>query len=225
MAYEYTLIDIYYWLRKRIKLIAIVCAIGVLLGLMYSVFFKKPDQTSRVRFNVVITNFEKTLSGEISSINNAHKIAGFYMTHMKSASFTDKVATHMGKLSASTIQSMIEVSQIENTGNLYVTVTSKSASNSLNVAQAIAELAPIEILPMGYVSENFYLKLVSEPQVVKNRISLRSIVLSAIFGAFLAFTLAVMLIVWQESKKGTIRTVDDIRRVVDVRVIGVVYKD
>lgn len=225
MTYEYTLNDIFHWLKKRLILIVIACVIGALLGLVYSILFKKPNQTSTMRFDVVITNDDRTLKGEISTINDAYKVAGIYLTNIKSIGFAEKVAANVGNLSAGSVQSMIDVKQVANSGNLDVSVTSKSSTSSLNVARVIAELAPTEIVPTGYASENFNLRLISQPQLASARVSISSILKSGLFGTFLALMPTVMYVIWFESRKGTIRTIDDIRRGLDVPVIGVVYKD
>jgi capsular polysaccharide biosynthesis protein len=225
VTYEYSLIDIYYWIKKRLKLVVIVCVIGALLGFVYSIFIKKPTQTSKLRFDVVIANADRTLSGEISTINNAYRVAGIYMTHLKSIDFAEKVAANVDNLSAGSVQSMIQVTQVENTGNLIVSVSSRSAKNSLNVASAIADLAPTVIVPTGYISENFHLRVISQPQLTRARVTIKTIITSSLFGAFLALMLVVMYVVWIESKKGTIRKIGDIQQALDVPVIGVIYKD
>ncbi len=167
---EIDLKKIFTMLKKRLIFIVLVGLIGATISGCITNFFITPQYTTNVKL-YVSSNTDNLLGsgGSISQneLDASTRLVNTYLVVVRSDNFLEKVADRLGDgTTASAIKSMISCSQIDETLAFQVNVTSSNPQRAADVANAIAETCPSEIvrvLKVGGVEVIDYAKVPTSP--------------------------------------------------------------
>lgn len=141
---------IFSMLRKKIIFIFIIAMIGAVLSGCITNFFIEPKYTASIKMHVYSSSDNRIgANSSISSseIDASQKLVNTYLVVVTSKTFTEKVADKIGgDITSKQIRSMMSCAQITDTLAFQVNVTSTSPQQAMEIANAIAETAPDEIV-------------------------------------------------------------------------------
>ncbi len=215
---EINLEKLLYVVRKRIVLIvALGVACAVLAGVL-SYMLITPEYSSSVKLYVNTASDQKTYITQ-SDITVAKSLVSTYIVVIKSDSFLEQVADKAGvSYTPEKIKSELSAGAISNTEAFSVTVTDRDKNVAYSIAQAIADLAPDEIVR---VVEAGSVKIIDSPKVAKeaNDIGLTR---NIIFGFVAGFVISFAVFFFAEIMDVTIYSEEDIESKFDYPIIGTV---
>ena len=136
---------IYMMRTKIIFIILITIVFGAVSGL-YTHFFIEPTYSTSISL-CVYSNPDRVTSDQTISQNElsaAESLVRTYMFALKSDMVMDKVAEELNLGSGSSISGSISASQVEGTFAFTVTVSSHDPQRCVDIANAIAKIAPLE---------------------------------------------------------------------------------
>lgn len=156
---EIDLRKIFAMLKKKAVYIVLIALIGAILSGCITNFFITPQYTATTQLHVYNSNNNRLgTDGNISSseIDASEKLVNTYLVVVESNAFLEKVADKLNNnITAAQLKKMINCSQIEETFAFQVRVTTSDPQLSMDIANAIADTCPDEIvrlLKVGGVS-------------------------------------------------------------------------
>ena len=210
---------IFFMMRKRVVYIILATIICATLSGCITGFFITPKYTTSCSMYVysntdrVSTN-SSVGSGELSA---SQQLVATYIVALKSDTVLEKVISELSlDISASQLSSMINCTQIDETEFFRVTVTSTSASQAADIANAIAKVAPDEIvrvLKVGGVEVLDYAKVPTKP-------SSPNLKKNILIGALVGFALSFAGFFVYEMFDTTITTEKDLEREFEIPILG-----
>lgn len=212
---------IFYMMKKRIIYIVLATLItGVLAG-FFTEFFIEPKYSTSCKLYVysntdrVSTN-SSVGAGELSA---SQQLVSTYIVALESDTVLEKVINELNlDMSTSQLKGMISCAQIDETEFFRVTVTSLSATQAADIANAIAKVAPDEIvrvLKVGGVEVLDYAKVPSAP-------SSPNLNKNILIGALAGFALSFAGFFIYELFDTTITTEKDLERDFEVPILGTI---
>ncbi len=211
---------IVYMMRSKIVFIIIITVFGAMLSGAITHFFIPPTYSSTAKFYV--QNSEDTVatssSINLQNLDAAEKLVNFCIYVIKTDTVMDKVAKEVGMNSSKELRSMISTTAIEDTMAFQVTVSSNDRNLSANVANAIAEIAPDEIVRIvngGGVSVIDYAKVPNSP-------SAPNLKKNTLIGALAGFILSFAAFFIYEVFDTTITNTKDLERVFEIPILGTI---
>jgi len=165
---EIDLRKIFYMMRNKfIYIILITILAGVLSG-AFTQLFITPTYTATVKFYAKSTTDTASTSSNVnvSEIDAGEKLAELYVYIIKSDNVIDKVAKELQLNSAKEIKDSISAGAVEGIQAFTVTVTHPDASTAEKIANAVARIAPDEIVKIvegGGIKVIDYAKVPQKP--------------------------------------------------------------
>lgn len=219
---EIDLKKLFSMLKKKVIYIILVAILGGTLAGCITNFFITPTYTANVKL-YVNSNTDNLVSSNgsisINEIDASTKLVNTYLVVVKSNNFLEKVAEHLDDGStASSIKSMMSCSQIEETLAFQINVTSQSPQRAADIANAIAETCPSEIvrvLKVGGVEVIDYAKVPtvqSSPNLKKN----------ILIGLIVGFSLSFAFFFIKELFDTRILSSQDLEKDFDIPVLGTI---
>ena len=127
---------------KKVSIILII-AVFITIGILYTTKFKTPQYSSSLTL-VLSTSENAKLTGNsitTTDITLNTKLISTYNELIKSKSVLRQVINNLGiDISEEELKNNITVSTVENTSLIKITVTTKDANNSANIANEIAKV-------------------------------------------------------------------------------------
>lgn len=215
---EINLEKLLYVVRKRIIfIIAIGVACAVLAGVL-GVLFITPEYSSTVKLYVNTASEQKTYITQ-SDITVAKSLVNTYIVVIKSDSFLEQVADKAGvSYSPEKIKNELTAGAISNTEAFSVTITDRDKYVALSIAEAIAELAPDEIIR---VVEAGSVKIIDAPKLANDHNDIgttRNIILGFVAG----FVLSFVAFFFAEIMDVTVYSEEDLEGRFDYPIIGTI---
>lgn len=219
---EIDLKKLFLMLRKKVIYIILVAILGGTLSGCITNFFITPTYTANVKL-YVNSNTDNLVSSNgsisINEIDASTKLVNTYLVVVKSNNFLEKVAEHLNDGStASSIKSMMSCSQIEETLAFQINVTDQNPQRAADIANAIAETCPSEIvrvLKVGGVEVIDYAKVPtsqSSPNLKKN----------ILIGLIVGFSLSFAFFFIKELFDTRILSSQDLEKDFDIPVLGTI---
>lgn len=208
-------------LRKKIIYIILGTLICAVLSGCITKFFIDPKYSTSCTMYVYSNTDRASSDSSIgqSEITASQKLVNTYITVLESDLVLEQVAKELNlNMSANAIKSMLSCSQINETEIFRVTVTSRNAQLSANVANAIAQVAPdaiVEKIKAGGVEIIDYAKVPTNPSAPDLK---RNVVVGAIAGFIMSFLSLFIYAILDN----TIRNEKDIERVIDIPILGTI---
>ncbi len=217
---EIDLKDLFKVILKRLWIV-VLCA--VLLGtavLVYTVNFVTPQYQASVTI-YVNNNSGKTDGTYISSsdLAVALRLVETYVNIIQSDTVLEKVIAETGlKLSADQVRGMISAEVIGETEMFKVTVRTPNPQISADLANAIATVAPNEIVT---IIEGSSAKIIDYAKVPKTYSS-PNYTLNTIVGGIVGAGLAILIFLLQMLMDAQIKSEEDLTRLYAIPVLGVI---
>ena len=155
---EITFKDITRIIKKNIVFIAVLSLLCAAASYFVTTFLVQKTYTSTVKLYVETNYKSQSAYDDYQSINYAKNLVLTYIELLDSNSFYNSVSKELNeKYTASQLKSMIKFESIEDTEVFKALVNSGSPSESKNIGNAIAKIAPDTI---ANVKDNAKLKIV-----------------------------------------------------------------
>ena len=211
---------IFYMMRGKIVFILIITIFGSIMAGAITHFFIPPTYSATAKFYVQNSSDTVSTSSSINTneLDAAEKLVNFCIYVIKTDTVMDKVAKELGLNSSKELKSMISTTPVEDTMAFQVTVSSNDRNLSANIANAIAEIAPAEIVRIvngGGVSVIDYAKVPTSPSAPNIK---KNIVIGALAGFILSFAAFFLYEVFDT----TITNTKDLERVFEIPILGTV---
>ena len=215
----YTIQELIDIILSHLKLILLITVLGGALAFSVSQFGLTPYYESSVKLFVNNSRLGQSDTTSISDLNASERLVNTYMEIVKSNTVLQKVAvSNGGQYSVAQLKQMVSTQSVKNTEIFYVTVTSDDPVSAQKLANQIAEDAPGEI--MDFVEATSvkvidYATLPTEP-------STPNVKLNTAIGFLLGLILSVLLVLLLDMLDVTIRSEEDLTKLVDIPVLGVI---
>lgn len=193
---EIDLVGILYALRSKIIYIILSTLILATLAGCITEFFIKPQYTTSctmyVYSNTDRISSDSSISG--NELEASQQLVNTYIVVLESDTVLEKVIEELNlNATAAQIRQLISCEQIDETEVFRVSVTSKDAKMAANIANAIAQVAPEEIIRVvkaGGVEVVDYAKVPTAPSSPNLK---ANIVLGAAIGFIVSFAVFFLL--------------------------------
>ena len=230
MEEEYVTIDlqeIFNLLMKKIVWIILCAAVCGLIGFAVNWFFLKPVYQADAMI-IVNTRDEQNVLITNDQINSARQLVNTYEVILKSDTVLDQVISALtarglsgaNRLTVSNLKKKITVTPVNNTQVMKISAQDYDPDLALAMVDEILTVAPsiiIRTVKAGSVEVVSFPKL--EPKPVSPK-KMRNLVLSVAGGA----VAAAAFIIIQDLLDNTVKTDEDIRKKLDMPVLGVIPK-
>ncbi len=215
----YTIQELIDIILSHFKLILLITLLGGALAFSVSQFVLAPYYESSVKLFVNNSRVGQADTTSISDLNASERLVNTYMEIVKSNTVLQKVVNNTGaQYSVDQLKRMVSTQSVKNTEIFYVTVTSDDPASAQKLANQIAKDAPEEI--MDFVEATSvkvidYATLPAGPSTPNVR-------LNTAIGFLLGLILSVLLVLLLDMLDVTIRSEEDITKLVDIPVLGVI---
>ncbi|MFA7197172.1 MAG: Wzz/FepE/Etk N-terminal domain-containing protein [Anaerovoracaceae bacterium] len=215
----YTIQELIDIILSHIKLILLITVLSGVLAFSVSQFGLTPYYESSVKLFVNNSRIGQADTTSISDLNASERLVNTYMEIVKSNTVLQKVSDSSGTgHSVAQLKQMVSTQSVKNTEIFYVTVTSDDPAGAQKLANQIAKDAPAEI--MDFVEATSvkvidYATLPTEP-------STPNVKLNTAIGFLLGLILSVLLVLLLDMLDVTIRSEEDLTKLVDIPVLGVI---
>lgn len=186
------LIDLFWFLLSKIKYIILACLIGALLGGVYGYTTVKPVYTSTSKLYILNSN---STSISISDLQLGNMLTMDYKEVFKTWEVHEMVRQELGlNYSYGQLQSMISISNPENTRVLYITARCGDAQLACDIANAYANAGKKFIMQTMEATEpnTFSVALVPGSSVGQSKSSY----ITLGFGGGLALSAGILILIY-----------------------------
>lgn len=213
---------IFSMLKKKVIFIIIISLIGAVLAGCITNFFIEPKYTASIKMHVYSSNDNRVASNSSissSEFDASQKLVNTYLVVVTSETFAEKVSDKLdGKVQPDDIRGMMSCAAITDTLAFQVNVTSTSPQLAQEVANAIADTCPdeiVRILKVGGVEVIDYASLPtspSSPNLQKN----------ILIGLLFSFAVSFIFFFVKELFDTSITEESDLEREFDIPILGTV---
>lgn len=218
---EIDLRAIFFTLRKKIIFMILIAMIFGAVAGCYTNFFVQPKYTATITLCAYNDNNRISTDGSIttSEIDASQSLVNTYIEILKSNTFLEKVADDIDyDLTASALKGMISCGQVEDTFIFKVQVTSTDAKEATDIANALAEICPDEIIRIINAGSIQIVDFAKQPTSASSP-NLKKIVAIALLAGF-ALSFAFFFI--KEIFNTTINDEKDLEKEFDIPVLGTI---
>lgn len=214
---EIDLIDLFYYLKKKIWIIVATFVGCMLAGMIYTAAFVDVEYTASTRMYVLNRSSENSVSSSDFSVSNY--MINDYEVLITGQNVTKEVIEQLSlNMTASQLTKMISVEAIDSTRVLQIGVVDTDPQRAADIANCVREVASIQIKQIMDVDA---VNLVYEAEVPQQKSGpnlTRNTVLAAALG--LIGSIGVLVIIYLLDD--TIRTEEDVERYLGLSVLGVI---
>ena len=214
---EIDLIDLFYYLKKRIWLAVAAFVLFAAAGAVFTACFMQDEYTARTRMYVLNRTSDSGISS--SDYNTSNYMIKDYEVLIKGENVTRKVIEELNlDMSVATLASKISVSAINNTRVLQIVVVDSQPQRAADIANCVREISGTQIKAIMDVDA---VNLVYEAEAPRGKSGPnmgKNVALAAILGA--VATIGVLIVVYMLDD--TIKTEEDVERYLGLSVLGVI---
>lgn len=214
---EIDLIDLFFYLKKRIALIAAAVAIAAVVGFVVTQLFIPNEYTASTRMYVLNRSNDNNVV--YSDFQASTQMLKDYKVLITGVNVTDKVIAELGlKMSSAQLAKAISVTAPDDTRVVQISVVDRNPRQAADIANAVYRIASQqirEIMDVDAVSLVYAAKVPtspSAPSVTGNTF------ISALLGAAISIGALVVVYVLDD----TIRTEEDVERYLGLGTLGVI---
>lgn len=188
---EISVKDIVRIIKKNLIFILITSLVFAACSFFITKFFIQKTYTSSVKLYVETESGNLKASEYVSMHTYAEKLVATYIEMLNTNSFFVDVSDELNeKYTATELSKMISFADIENTEVFKSNVISKSPTDSKNIADAVAKIAPRTI---SKINKNATLKIVDEATIPKTPASpntSRNVMLALLAGLVISLVIS-----------------------------------
>lgn len=212
------LLEVLNVVRQHILIIALVTVIAAVAGFAVSKFVMVPKYESSALM-IVNTRQDTTANVTSDQINSATKLVSTYSIIIKSDTVLQQVINNLGlNLTYSELKDRVTVSAVDDTQVMQITVLSDNPEWARQVCEQITLVSPDVILESVEAGS---VKLISQASVSSTPVSPNVLRNTGIAG-MLGLVLSVGVVVLRELLDNRIKSEEDVRKYLELPVIGVI---
>lgn len=220
-ADEYDTIDLLEVLavvRQHILVVILATVIAAVAGFSVSRFLLVPQYEASALM-IVNTRQDATANVTSDQINSATKLVSTYSIIIKSDTVLQQVINNLGlSLTYPQLQDRVTVSAVDDTQVMQITVRSDNPEWARQVCEQITQISPDVILESVEAGS---VKLISQAAANPDPVSPNVMRNTAVAG-LLGLVLTLGVIILREMLDNRIKTEEDVRKYLDMPVIGVI---
>lgn len=222
---EYITIDlkkILFLFWHNILLILFSAAICAVIGFLYARFIITPLYSASA--DMLVNNTQDVTITTITSADlvASSNLVGTYSIILKSHNVLEKVIEDLNlNMTYEALSSQVTVKAVDDTQVMRITVINPSSAVAMKIVSRIVDLAPdiiIDTVNAGSV------KMVDTPWTTQQPVSPNQKKYAAIAGV-LGLVICVVFILIKEMLSNTFRTQEDVRRILDLPVLGIIPQE
>lgn len=220
-AEEYDTIDLLEVLgivRQHILVVILVTVLAAAAGFGVSRFLMVPQYEASALM-IVNTRQDATANVTSDQINSATKLVATYSIIIKSDTVLQQVINNLGlSLTYQELQDRVTISAVDDTQVMQITVRSDNPEWARQVCEQITQISPDVILESVEAGS---VKLISQAATNPDPVSPNVIRNTAVAG-LLGLVLTLGVIILREMLDNKIKSEDDVRKYLELPVIGVI---
>lgn len=218
---ELDLRELFYVIRKHMKGILAGLAVGLICAVLISMFVLPKKYTSSV--SLYVNNGQPVLNNalNVNDINASQKLVGTYIVILQDEHVMEQVAEQLSRpVSAAQLTGMISMGAVNDTEILAISANTEDPQLSAEICNVFAEIAPQvlkRVVKAGSVEVLGEAKAATSP-------SSPSVVKNGLIGALVGLVFMLGWSFYRELADNTIKSEDDLRKHVNVPVLGEIPK-
>ena len=212
------LLEVLEVVRQHILVILLVTVIAAAAGFGVSKFVLVPHYEASA---LIIVNTRQDVTANVTSdqINSATKLVSTYSIIIKSDTVLQQVINNLGlSLTYGQLKERVTVSAVDDTQVMQVTVRSDNPEWARQVCEQITAISPDVILESVEAGS---VKLISQASVTPDPVS-PNVPKNTAIAAILGLVASIGIVVLRELLDNKIKTEDDVRKYLDLPVVGVI---
>lgn len=212
------LLEVLEVVRQHILIIVLVTVIAAAAGFGFSRFVMVPQYEASALM-IVNTRQDATATVTNDQITSATKLVSTYSIIIKSDTVLQQVINNLGlTLTYDELKERVTVSAVDDTQVMQVTVRSDNPEWARQVCEQITTISPDVILESVEAGS---VKLISQAAVTTEPVS-PNVMKNTAIAAVLGLVASIGIVVLRELLDNKIKSEDDIRKYLDLPVVGVI---
>lgn len=217
---DISLVDLFFYLKKKLLLIAAVLVICASVGFLGTKLFMEKEYTASTR--VYVLNRSSETNVVYSDYQISSKMINDYKVLITGRNVTEEVISKLGlDCDDDSLARKIRVTSPDDSQFVQISVTDTDPRLAAQIANAVREVASVQIQELMNVDAVNLVYAAQVPQRASGPNAMLNTVLAA--GAGLILTLAVLVLLFVVDD--TIRTEEDVERYLGLSVMGVIPAD
>lgn len=212
------LLEVLEVVRQHILIIVLVTVIAAVAGFGFSRFVMVPQYEASALM-IVNTRQDTTANVTSDQINSATKLVSTYSIIIKSDTVLQQVISNLGlTLTYDQLRERVTVSAVDDTQVMQITVRSDNPEWARQVCEQITTISPDVILESVEAGS---VKLISQAAVTPEPVS-PNVMRNTAIAALLGLVASIGIVVLRELLDNKIKSEDDVRKYLDLPVVGVI---
>lgn len=212
------LLEVLEVVRQHILIIILVTVIAAAAGFGFSRFVMVPQYEASALM-IVNTRQDTTANVTSDQINSATKLVSTYSIIIKSDTVLQQVISNLGlTLTYDQLKERVTVSAVDDTQVMQITVRSDNPEWARQVCEQITTISPDVILESVEAGS---VKLISQAAVTPEPVS-PNVMKNTAIAAVLGLVVSIGIVVLRELLDNKIKSEDDVRKYLDLPVVGVI---
>lgn len=212
------LLEVLEVVRQHILIIVLVTVIAAAAGFGFSRFVMIPQYEASALM-IVNTRQDTTANVTSDQINSATKLVSTYSIIIKSDTVLQQVISNLGlTLTYDQLKERVTVSAVDDTQVMQITVRSDNPEWARQVCEQITTISPDVILESVEAGS---VKLISQAAVTPEPVS-PNVMKNTAIAALLGLVASIGIVVLRELLDNKIKSEDDVRKYLDLPVVGVI---
>lgn len=212
------LLEVLEVVRQHILIIVLVTVIAAAAGFGFSRFVMIPQYEASALM-IVNTRQDTTANVTSDQINSATKLVSTYSIIIKSDTVLQQVISNLGlTLTYDQLKERVTVSAVDDTQVMQITVRSDNPEWARQVCEQITAISPDVILESVEAGS---VKLISQAAVTPEPVS-PNVMKNTAVAAVLGLVASIGIVVVRELLDNKIKSEDDVRKYLDLPVVGVI---
>lgn len=212
------LLEVLEVVRQHILIIVLVTVIAAVAGFSFSRFVMVPQYEASALM-IVNTRQDTTANVTSDQINSATKLVSTYSIIIKSDTVLQQVISNLGlTLTYDQLKERVTVSAVDDTQVMQITVRSDNPEWARQVCEQITTISPDVILESVEAGS---VKLISQAAVTPEPVS-PNVMRNTAIAALLGLVASIGIVVLRELLDNKIKSEDDVRKYLDLPVVGVI---
>lgn len=214
---EINLIELFFYLKKRIVIIVAAVLAATAIGFVLTQFFIAPEYTASTRMYVLNRSDETNVV--YSDFQTSTLMSSDYKALITGRNVTDEVISDLGlNMSSGQLAKLITVTSPDNTRIVQIDVIDTDPQRAADIANAVYETAAEQIQSIMDVDAVSLVYSAEVPESPSSPSLLRNTIIAAALGFIVAVGVLVVIYILDD----TIRTEEDVERYLGLGTLGVI---
>lgn len=214
---EINLKDLFNYFLSKKGIIIVIALLAVVVGGVYSGYFKTPMYKSYTTMLLTKESDSTTITN--NDINLNKNLVDTYSEIIKSRRVVGKVINNLHlNYSIESLQKKINVSSINSTEIIKITVESEDANEAMRIANEIADVFNVEVIKLYNIQNIGVVDVAEEASAPYNMNITKACVLSFVIGLVLSSALVFVMFYFDT----TIKSKDEVEEKLGLPVIGLI---